>query len=76
MSVPEVLHSRRSDEWETPQALYDALDREFGFTLDPCATAETAKCSRYFSSQENGLLQDWGTETVFMNPPTAVYQIG
>lgn len=27
-----------SCEWETPQELYDALNEEFHFTLDPCAT--------------------------------------
>lgn len=58
-----------SDEWETPDWLYDALNLEFGFTLDPCATAENAKCPLYFTKEHNGLKQDWSGKVVFMNPP-------
>ena len=57
------------DNWETPQKLFDLLNAEFGFTLDPCASAENAKCARFFTSKENGLLQSWANEIVFMNPP-------
>lgn len=45
------------------------LDREFGFTLDPCATVENAKCKKFFSQAEDGLKQSWDGEVVFMNPP-------
>jgi site-specific DNA-methyltransferase (adenine-specific) len=55
--------------WETPQEFFDELNKEFSFTLDPCATKETAKCKKYFTKQENGLIQDWGGATVFCNPP-------
>ena len=49
--------------------MFDELDKEFDFTLDPCATDENAKCNRYFTKEEDGLKQDWGQERVFMNPP-------
>jgi phage N-6-adenine-methyltransferase len=55
--------------WATPPEVFDPLDREFGFTLDPCATPETAKCAKFFTEAEDGLSQDWGTHRVFMNPP-------
>lgn len=58
-----------TDVWGTPQWLFDALDKEFGFTLDPCTDGTNGKCAKFYTMQENGLLQDWGTETVFMNPP-------
>lgn len=58
-----------TDVWETPLWLFDALDKEFGFTLDPCASPDNAKCERYFTMDDNGLLRDWGRETVFVNPP-------
>lgn len=45
------------------------LDDEFHFTLDPCCTAENAKCRKYYTKAENGLEQDWKGETVFCNPP-------
>ena len=61
--------SSASCEWATPQWLFDALDREFGFTLDPCATPENAKCGKYFTVTNDGLKQSWAEEVVFMNPP-------
>ena len=65
----EVMFSQQTDVWGAPQWLFDALDKEFGFTLDPCSDGTNAKCKRFFSIHDNGLLKDWGTETVFMNPP-------
>ena len=41
-----VMYSSKSDLWETPQEIYDALDKEFGFMLDACALPENAKCDR------------------------------
>jgi site-specific DNA-methyltransferase (adenine-specific) len=61
-------HSRGSD-WSTPQDLFDELDKEFGFTLDPCASDWNHKYKNYFTETENGLLQDWGKNAVFCNPP-------
>lgn len=63
------LFSSRTDEWATPQALYDELNREFNFTLDPCATSANAKCERYFTKEQDGLKQSWIGEVVFCNPP-------
>lgn len=54
--------------WETPQATFDALDREFGFEVDVCALAENAKCARFFTPETDGLAQEW-TGTLWMNPP-------
>lgn len=56
-------------EWETPPELFEKLDAEFHFTLDPCARHDTAKCARYYTEAEDGLEKDWGSERVFMNPP-------
>lgn len=65
----EVLFSSKSDEWATPPEVFQELDREFHFDLDPCATAENHKCEKYYSREENGLLKDWGGSRVFCNPP-------
>src|SRR5437773_2617216 len=59
----------KTDDWATPQDLFDDLDRTFHFTLDPCASHDNAKCRRYFTKEDNGLLQDWDGERIFMNPP-------
>ena len=67
--IAALLGPGKTDVWATPQWLYDALHKEFGFTLDPCSDGRNAKCARFFTPTENGLLRDWGTDTVFMNPP-------
>lgn len=61
--------SSNTDEWETPQALFDRLDAEFRFTLDPCADSTNAKCARYYTKAEDGLKQSWAGHRVFCNPP-------
>lgn len=65
----DACHSSNDHDWETPTALFSELDAEFGFTLDPCATMETAKCARYFTEADDGLVQSWVGEIVFCNPP-------
>lgn len=55
--------------WATPQAFFDKLNNEFHFTLDPCATDETAKCAVYYTIESDGLKQNWEGHTVFCNPP-------
>lgn len=62
------MFSSNSDEWATPQALFDELDAEFHFNLDPCATPENAKCKMYFTKEDDGLSKNWEC-TVFCNPP-------
>lgn len=64
-----VLFSSNSDIWETPQEVFNELDKEFNFTLDPCASHSNAKCNKYYTIEDNGLQQDWGGEVVFCNPP-------
>ena len=68
-ATAKVMFSSKNDEWTTPKGFYDKLDSEFGFTLDPCCTAETAKCETYFTEEDDGLSQSWEGHTVFMNPP-------
>ncbi len=65
----EVMFSSKSNDWSTPQDFFDELNAEFGFTLDPCADEFNHKCNKYFTEGDDGLLQDWGGEIVFCNPP-------
>ena len=65
----KVHFSSDSNEWETPQDLFDKLNDEFRFTLDPCASKNNAKCKKYYTKEDNGLIQSWRDEIVFMNPP-------
>lgn len=65
----KVLFSSEKEDWATPQDFYDKLNDEFHFTLDPCASVENHKCEKYYTVQQNGLLQSWENEIVFCNPP-------
>ena len=65
----ELMFSSKTDLWSTPWNFFDKLNDEFHFTLDPCSTHENAKCYKHFTIEEDGLLQDWGNEVVFCNPP-------
>ena len=62
------MYSSATPEWSTPQDVFDALHKEFSFTLDPCATIENAKCPVFFTKEDDGLKQEWKGR-VFMNPP-------
>ena len=61
--------SSKSNEWVTPQDLFDELNEEFAFTLDPCSTDGNCKCEKHYTIADNGLSKDWSGEVVFLNPP-------
>jgi phage N-6-adenine-methyltransferase len=67
--VNKVHYSSKKDDWETPTWLFEGADKEFGFTLDVCATAKNAKCKKHFNRKQDGLKQDWRGEMCWMNPP-------
>jgi len=66
----KVHFSSNSDEWETPQWLFDKLDKEFCFGFDAAATLDNAKC---YCAETNSLGVDWkqvvGDYAVWCNPP-------
>jgi hypothetical protein len=53
-----TIFSHKSDDWSTPEGLYDILDHEFNFTFDPCP----------LNSEDNAFFMDW-IGSVFINPP-------
>lgn len=63
-----TLFSSQTDQWPTPQWFFDALDAEFGFDVDVCASPDHAKCKRHFTPEMDGLKQRW-TGVCWMNPP-------
>lgn len=57
-----VMFGKASDEWETPQDFFDALDAEFGFALDVAATRANTKCAGYLGFhglEPDALAADW-----------------
>ena len=65
----ELMFSSKTDQWSTPQLFFDTLNQEFNFTLDPCCDEFNKKCNKFYTKKDDGLLQNWGGETVFCNPP-------
>ncbi len=64
-----IHFSSKTDQWSTPQDFFNKINKEFNFTLDPCADKENAKCAKFFTKEEDGLKQSWDNEVVFCNPP-------
>ena len=67
--MDKIHFSSVSAEWETPEDLFEELDKEFHFDLDPAATEENAKCVVFFTKELDGLSLPWEGFTVFCNPP-------
>lgn len=67
--VNKALFTSNSEEWATPQKVFDELNKEFEFTLDPCATPQNAKCEKFYTKDEDGLSKSWSGEIVYCNPP-------
>ena len=66
--ITSGMFTSRTDEWSTPQWLFDQLDKIYHFGLDVCALPENAKCENYFTPEDDGLSKEW-TGTCWMNPP-------
>lgn len=69
MKMTTGMTSSNTDEWASPQDLFDKLNATFHFTLDPCATPENAKCAKFYTKEQDGLKQDWGGAVIWCNPP-------
>lgn len=66
----------QKDKWETPDWLFNLLNDEFQFTMDPCCEESTARCDRYFTEEDNGLVESWKGNVCFVNPPYSRERIG
>lgn len=67
--INKALFTSNSDEWSTPHDIFQRLNEEFNFNLDPCANHENHKCDTYYTVDDDGLSQSWGGHRVFCNPP-------
>lgn len=63
------MFSSEDIRWETPDWLFEKLNKPFQFTLDAAADSQNKKCDNYFDIEQNGLDQDWAGHTVWLNPP-------
>ena len=55
----------------TPAVITEPLERIFGaFDLDPCGHAlSPVRAKRFFREEDDGLVQPWEGDVVFVNPP-------
>ena len=63
--VSSTLFSSASDEWETPDWLFDLANKEYHFNFDAAASSTNHKC---VSFSHNSLDIAWGDST-WLNPP-------
>ena len=68
MAISKALYSSASDEWRTPDSLFNYLDNIYDFTLDAAATDQNSKCPDYFTAQNSALTNNWRGR-VWCNPP-------
>lgn len=70
VDVPAVVHPPgESDEFYTPRPLFAKWHDEFKFTVDACATRESACVPRFYDFKADGLVQKYAGERVWCNPP-------
>ena len=69
IQTQKTMFSSKTNEWGTPEDFFAKLNKKFKFTLDPCCTASTAKCEKYYTREDDGLSRSWKNEVVFVNPP-------
>jgi len=56
-------------DWETPPELFEAINSEFNFDLDVCASDTNHKIKNYYTIEDDALNQDWTKNRCWMNPP-------
>lgn len=56
-------------EWGTPRAVFEALHREYGFTVDVCASALNYKLPAHLTKEDNALSCLWTGERTYCNCP-------
>jgi len=57
-----------TDDWSTPHDLYDALHREFEFTMDACPLTEGSAAGMPLFGTDR-LMDSWRGQRVWCNPP-------
>jgi phage N-6-adenine-methyltransferase len=64
----------KTDDWATPQYLFDEWNAKYQFDLDAAASSTNHKCDNWYGldhpeeSRRDGLAQAW-TGTTWVNPP-------
>lgn len=73
MTLNESAYSSTRMDWQTPDDLFETLDREFRFTTDVAATSENRRCANYLGPgrlppNNDALSVSW-SGVCWLNPP-------
>lgn len=63
-----IQFSSKTDLWSTPQEFFDKYNQLYDFEIDVCASKENAKCTKFYTKEDDGLSKEW-TGKCWMNPP-------
>ena len=64
-----------TDQWATPQHVFDEWDAKYHFDLDPAASSTNYKCDNWYGldhpdiNRRDGLAATWTANAVWLNPP-------
>lgn len=72
--VDKALFSSDKTIWETPAKRWHEWNKEFNFDLDAAASVSNTKCRKYFTEEDDALIQNWydpanGVKTIWINCP-------
>ena len=68
MGFNKTMFSSKTDMWATFKGYFDSLNKVHNYEVDVCATAKNAKCSIYYTEEQDGLKQKW-QGSCWCNPP-------
>ena len=66
-----LMFSSKSDEWSTPQDLFDRMHAEFDLQIDLAASTENRKCDLWWAKDDDSLTKLWHQDAQrgWLNPP-------
>jgi site-specific DNA-methyltransferase (adenine-specific) len=69
MKGQKQVFSSTYQNWETPKPLFNRLHERFNFTIDLAASPDNHLLPRFYTEEDNSLIQSWVDERGFTNPP-------
>ena len=60
--------SKSMEYLRTPPDIWEALTKEFAFTIDVCASHENHLLPRYYTKDDDALTKDWSGEIAYIHP--------
>jgi phage N-6-adenine-methyltransferase len=74
--ISSELDEDMKNSWGTDPVVFNALDKEFNFSLDAAANKDNHKCELYFTKDNSAIDEDWffsmrnkPNKNVWINPP-------